>query len=238
MRDEEDGGAGLAPEAKQLVAHEQPGLLVERAEGLVEEKQARARDEGAGDADPLPHAAGELRRIRPRKGHQPHERQRMLNPLADVRLGQPGPAQREGGVVERREPRKARVLLEHDADAVRHTSGDGTPFEGHRTRGWARKPGDDVEKRRLSAAGGPDHGKELALTQLEAEGAERMDRLLPLAWGIEAGHAVKADLDAVAPHRRPPVPAPVMPDATRRPPGACRCGACRPIPPPRFAAAR
>ncbi len=144
MRDEEDGGAGLAPEAKQLVAHEQPGLLVERAEGLVEEKQARARDEGAGDADPLPHAAGELRRIRPRKRHQPHERQRMLHALADFRLGQSGTAQREGGVVERREPRKARVLLEHDADTVRHAARDGTPFEGHRARGWARKPGDDV----------------------------------------------------------------------------------------------
>ena len=32
-----------------------------------------------------------------------------------------------------------------------------------------------------------------------------MDRRLPLAGGIDAGHAVKAELDAVAHHRRPPV---------------------------------
>src|SRR4051812_25349304 len=64
-----------------------------------------------------------------------------------------------------------------------------------------------------------------------------MDRLLPLACGIDAGHAVKADLDAVAHHRRPPAPAPVMPDATRRLSGTRRCGACRPVPAPRFAAA-
>src|SRR3954463_290678 len=98
----------------------------------------------------------------------------MLHTLPDFRLGQPGPAQREGGVVERREPRKARVLLEHDADAVRHTPGDGSPFESHRARGWARKPGDDVEERRLPAAGRPDHGKELALAQIEVERAEGM----------------------------------------------------------------
>ena len=95
----------------------------------------------------------------------------MLHALADFCLGQPGAAQREGGVVIGREPWKARVLLEHDADAVRHAARDGTPFEGHRARRWARKPGNDVEKRRLSAAGGPDDGKELALAQLEVEGA-------------------------------------------------------------------
>ena len=140
---------------KQLVAHQQPGLLVERAEGLVEQQQARARDEGAGDAEPLAHAAGELRRIGPRKGHQPHERQRMLHALADFRLGQSGAAQREGGVVVRREPGEARVLLEHDADTVRHAPGDGTPFEGHRARGWARKPGNDVEKVDFPQPDGP-----------------------------------------------------------------------------------
>ena len=67
VRDEQDGGAGFAPKAQQLIAHEQPGLLVERAEGLVEQEQARARHERARDADALAHAAGELRRIGPRK---------------------------------------------------------------------------------------------------------------------------------------------------------------------------
>ena len=127
--DQQDGGAGLAPQLEQLVAHQQPGLLVERAERLVEQQQARPRHQGAGDAEPLAHAAGELRRIGLRKRRQAHEGERMLDALADFRLGHAGAAQRERGVVVDGEPGKARVLLEHHADAVRHLAGDRLALE-------------------------------------------------------------------------------------------------------------
>ena len=56
----------------------------------------------------------------------------MLHALADLRLGHAGAAQREGGVVVDREPGKARVLLEHDADTVRHLARDRHALEGDR----------------------------------------------------------------------------------------------------------
>ncbi len=61
--DEQHGGPGLAPQAQEFVAHEQAGLLVQRAERLIEQDQARLGDQRAGDADPLAHPARELRRI-------------------------------------------------------------------------------------------------------------------------------------------------------------------------------
>src|SRR5512134_1326556 len=71
--DEQDGGAGLAPQAQQLVAHQQARLLVERAERLVEEDQARLEHQRARDAHALSHAAGELRRVGARELPQAHE---------------------------------------------------------------------------------------------------------------------------------------------------------------------
>ena len=58
---------GLAPEPQQFVAHQQPRLLIERAERLVEQDQSRLHHQRAGDADALAHAAGELRRDRRRR---------------------------------------------------------------------------------------------------------------------------------------------------------------------------
>ena len=99
----------------------------------------------------------------------------MLDALADFRLGQAGAAQREGGVVVDREPGKARVLLEHDADPVRHRARDGSPFEGRPCpRSALASPAMTSSKRGLAAAGGPDDGKELALAQIRSSG--------PSAW--------------------------------------------------------
>ena len=45
------------PQPKHLVAHQQPGLLIERAERLIEKNKARLRHDGARDANALAHAA-------------------------------------------------------------------------------------------------------------------------------------------------------------------------------------
>ena len=42
--------------------------------------------------------------------------------------------------------------------------------------GRRREPGDQLEQRRLAAAGGPDHREELALADLEVDGSDRMQR--------------------------------------------------------------
>ncbi len=117
---EEHGRAGLAPQAQQLIAHQQARLLVERAERLVEQDEPRLQDERARDANTLAHAAGELRRIRAHEIGEPHEGERVVDPAADLARLHAGAAQPERHVVPHAEPGKARVLLEHDPDAVGH----------------------------------------------------------------------------------------------------------------------
>ena len=51
----EDGGPGLPPHLQELVPHQEPGLLVQGPEGLVEKDEPRLQDQGPGDADPLAH---------------------------------------------------------------------------------------------------------------------------------------------------------------------------------------
>jgi hypothetical protein len=49
---------GLAPQVQHLVAHQESCLLVERAERLIEQDEARLGDERAGNTHALPHPAG------------------------------------------------------------------------------------------------------------------------------------------------------------------------------------
>ena len=131
MGDEQDGGAGLAPQAQQLVAHQEARLLVERAERLVEQDQARLEHQRARDAHALAHAARELGGIGAREVLEAHELDRVADLRGDFVLGGAGLAQAEGDVVVHREPGKAGVLLKDDADPRRDLAFHRFAFEGH-----------------------------------------------------------------------------------------------------------
>jgi hypothetical protein len=169
VSDEEDRRPGLPPQLEELLAHQQPGLLVERAERLVEQDQARLHDKGTSDTDALAHAAGELRRIALSKIGEAHDPQGARDPPTAFHLGKLRFAQAEADVALDGEPRDRSVLLEHDADAVGHAAVDRPALEGDRALGRGGEPGDQFEQGRLAAARRPDHGKELALAQVEVE---------------------------------------------------------------------
>ena len=61
----------LEPEIEEVAAQRLGGQHVERRERLVEQQDIRVDDEGAGEADALPHAAGELLRIGDSKPSRP-----------------------------------------------------------------------------------------------------------------------------------------------------------------------
>ena len=130
MGDQEHGRAGRAPQAQQLVAHQEPRLLVERAERLVEQDQARLRDQRAGDAHALAHAAGQLRRVARRRSRPaPSSRARAAR-VRRARTPAIGVRRRPNAMLSRDvEPGQRGVLLEHDADAVRHAAGDRLALE-------------------------------------------------------------------------------------------------------------
>src|SRR5213080_1309884 len=81
-------------------------------------------------------------------------------------------AQPELHVARHGEPRKQHVLLEHDA-AVRTGSRDGTAVDQHLAGGRTEKAGDDVQQRRLAAAGGTEQADELVLGDVDIDVEQR-----------------------------------------------------------------
>src|SRR4029077_10690606 len=77
MRDEQDGCAGLKPDAAQFLVEPVARDLVERAERLVHEQDARAAEQGARDRDTLAHAARELMREASFPAFEAHELQEL-----------------------------------------------------------------------------------------------------------------------------------------------------------------
>ena len=189
VRDEQHRGLGLAPQPKQLVAHQQSRLLVEGAERLVQENEARLHDERAGDADALPHAARQLRRPRRGEGLEPHELDGVIDATPNLGRLCASTAQPECDVVPHAEPREGRVVLEDDADARRNRALHRAAFERHGAAARQRQAGDDVEQRRLAATRGSDDGKEFALAKLEVQGSERVDAVLERLRHCAHGHA-------------------------------------------------
>src|SRR5580700_8475134 len=186
VSDEEHGGAGGAPQPQHFVAHQEPGLRVERAERLVEQDQARLQHERARNADALAHAARQLRRIGAGEVFESHEGQRIVDAAAYLGLGDAAAAQAERGIVPYRQPGEAGVLLEDDANTFGDFAADRLAFERHRARGRPLQAGEHFEERRLAAARRPDHGEELALAQVQIDRPERVDRRLIAGAGKNA----------------------------------------------------
>src|SRR5260221_13916567 len=74
--------------------------------------------------------------------------------------------QAKRGVVPHRQPGKACVLLEDDADAVRHLPSHRAVLERHCPRRGLLQPGEQLEQRGLAAAGGTDDREELAASEV------------------------------------------------------------------------
>src|SRR5713226_8062355 len=112
VSDEEHGIARVRPQVQQLVLHQVARLDVERAEGLVHEKDGRPVDQRGGEGDALAHPARELVRVVVLEAGQPD----APHPLGGARAGlggrRPANRERQGDVLERRLPRQERVALE------------------------------------------------------------------------------------------------------------------------------
>ena len=120
VRDEDGGDAELAQQALELDLHRLAQLAVERGEGLVEQQQLGAHDQGAGDGDALLLAARErARRAGPRCSAICTSA--SASRTRGARFGvRPTPLglQAEGDVLGDRQMREQRVVLEDDADVA------------------------------------------------------------------------------------------------------------------------
>ena len=77
----EEGDAHLLLDTFQLELHLLAKFQVERAERLVEQQHLRLIDDCAGQGDPLPLAAGELRRLALAVATETHRGERLTDPL-------------------------------------------------------------------------------------------------------------------------------------------------------------
>ena len=101
----------------QQLLHELARLGVERGERLVEQHHVGVGGVGAGERDPLAHAAGERLGQRLLEAAQPHQVDVARHDLGDLGLRPLVGAEREpeGDVLLDGEPREDRVLLEDHA---------------------------------------------------------------------------------------------------------------------------
>ncbi|MNF87767.1 hypothetical protein D3C84_702430 [compost metagenome] len=88
MGDQHDGQLQLAVDLRQQLQHRGGGLWVEGAGGLVAQQNLGFGRQGAGDADALLLAAGQLRRVFAGVVGQAHPRQQLGDALVDFAAGQ------------------------------------------------------------------------------------------------------------------------------------------------------
>ena len=140
MRDEERRLAGVLQRAGKLLLQDDPGLRVDRGEGLVEQEHGRIDRERSREGRSLAHAAGELMRVlrlEARKAKALQESMRLALRLARIALAD---LHSERDVLGDAAPGKEQVLLQHEGD-MRDSA-----------RGWVRHR---QRPPRASAARGP-----------------------------------------------------------------------------------
>ena len=115
--DEQAGDVDLVVELAQPGAELVADLGVEGAEGLVEEQHLGPRRERPRQGDPLPLAAGELRRVAVGVAGELHQLQQLVDPGLDLGPGQLPHLQAEGDVLAHGHVAEQGVVLEDEADA-------------------------------------------------------------------------------------------------------------------------
>src|SRR3954471_1756922 len=166
--DEEHRLAVGLPDAEEELLHQRPGLVVERAERLVEQQDLRIVGERARERGPLLHATGEHLRVVVLEASEPDPGNEFL--------GFPrGRTTAKENVLADREPGEKRIGLEHHA-AVGAGALDRLAVEQHAAGGRRIEPGDDAQQRRLAAARRAEDADEVVVLHLEVgalEGARR-----------------------------------------------------------------
>ena len=193
--DEQQGHAEALPHRADQVLEVGPGLRVDRRERLVHQQHPRLVGDGAGDRDPLLHAAGELprvggvarRRARPRPApRRPAPRRAGLGePLAPAAAARRSRAPAATGTGCGRTPGTrppARAAAPVDRPAL----------DAHLAGGRRQQAGDAAQQRGLAAAGRADDADELARGHGEGQVADRLDPAAVRVVDLAAGRGPRA----------------------------------------------
>src|SRR5471032_1184732 len=157
VRDHHRGGADLALNPAQFELHLFAQFGVEIRHGLIEQQYRRLDHQRTCNRNALPLAARQFTRITRRERIEPHERQRLANPLRAFGFADTAHFEPEANVLRDRHVRKQRVALEHHAQAalVRPHMRDVLAVERNPPAGYIDKTRDHLQRVVLPQPEGP-----------------------------------------------------------------------------------
>jgi hypothetical protein len=169
--DEDDGLAGVHPDALDQQIHLVARKGVERAERLVHQHDRRIHREAADDRSALLHAARQLAGIFVVEPGKPDALQQGVDPLAIVRHVQMLDLEGQMDVADQRSPGQLVRVLEHHRD-LRVRLCDRRPVDQDASLRQGMKSGHQPQQGRLAAAARPKHAHHLARAHVEADALE------------------------------------------------------------------
>ena len=159
----QQGGELLAAQnGVDIGGHRQPGLVVQRREGFIQQQDPGIEGQCADQGAALTHAAGELSGPLVGEIFEPVALQQRQDPGAVFRRILPPHLQAQHHVVQNGAPFKQLVALGHQPDAGRG-SGDRLAVQRDRAAVQLFQPGDGTQQGGLAAAGGTHDTAQLPL---------------------------------------------------------------------------
>ena len=175
--DEQHRLAVPAPEVEQQIAHDLPGLGIERPERLVHQEDPGIADQDLGKADALALAARQHVRITVGETAEADGAEPVLRALERLGTRRACDFETDCDIVDRSLPGEQRIGLEEIA-GIAVDIRKRTAENSHRSGGRPQQARGDIEQGGLAAAGRADDGDELAI---------RHGKLRLFDRGIDAG---------------------------------------------------
>src|SRR5215471_8325051 len=172
------------PDAEQHLLHERTCLIVERAEGFIEQHDFWIIGEHPGNGSALLHATRELPRIMAFEARETDTNAPFLGGLTSLYFRHAPLAQTEGNVVDDGQPWEQGVGLEHHA-AIGAWSGDGLAVEQNATIAGAVEAGNDPQQGRFATTRRTQNGDEIVVGDAQRDWLEGACRPAPTAHGRE-----------------------------------------------------
>jgi hypothetical protein len=171
VRDEHERVAELGPHELELLLQDLAHLRIERAERLVREEDLGPAGERPRERGSMAHAPRELVRLDVGERREAHLREPAGGRLPDLVGSETLQPERVLDVLSHAEPGEERRVLEQQ-----RTIGSGLEDRATIQRNLAGigplETGEQVQDRRLAAAGGPDQADELARADVEGDVVE------------------------------------------------------------------
>ena len=219
MRDDDEGGVGLAGDLLEEGHDDAARVRVEGTRRLVGEDDARASHEGARDRDALLLAATHLARVGVRTLAQAHAFQHVDGYRTPAQqLGAGGVQEGNLNVFGGRARRKDVELLEHEAEIFPAHARAASLAQARRihavqlvrARSGGIQQADDVEHRGLAGTRAAHDRDVLTLGDVQVDATQNV-QVLPIGQGHRAGHVPQAHETHCVPAASPGPP--TMPES-------------------------